>query len=474
MGEGNLKPALVVGAILGLPVLVYLTFSHLAYFTQPAFIGGLLVLECLLAAAWFYRRVFFPLVLVSFLLAGVDLPLGGGWIIARWIFLGAGALFGSFIMLKDRGYHFGLFHTLAAFSVLAATVSAAVSRFPEHALLKAFSLFLLFAYASTGARLSVMGRENRFFTGLVVGCEVFIIAIGGFYFLGIELMGNPNSLGAVACVSAPILLWGILVEENQFVRRRRGVVYALCMYLTFHSGARAAIAAAVVSCGLLCFGLRKYRMLVQGMVIILILAATSAIFDPSGFSDRVSSLTASIVFKGKDPTLGVLESRLSPWQAAADSIRAHFWFGTGFGTADNGQDASEHAGNLAAASSVGLSENGSSFLAITAWVGVGGVLPFVLLLLVLLGKVARTLIWMRKTGIACHPAVPLAMVVVAGLVHACFEDWLFAVGYYLCVFFWSLALVLVDVAPSRPFLEMTHSWQPAMPQQTVGSVVPSQ
>jgi len=81
---------------------------------------------------------------------------------------------------------------------------------------------------------------------------------------------------------------------------------------------------------------------------------------------------------------------------------------------------------------------------------------------------------MRKTGIACHPAVPLAMVVVAGLVHACFEDWLFAVGYYLCVFFWSLALVLVDVAPSRPFLEMTHSWQPAMPQQTVGSVVPSQ
>jgi O-antigen ligase len=473
MGEGNPRPALIVAAVLGLPVLAYLTFSHLGYFTQPAFIGGILILECLCAAVWFYRRVFFPLVLVSFLLAGVDLPVGGGWDVARWVFLGAGALVGTFIMLKDRGHHFGLFHILAAFSVMAATVSAAVSRFPEHALLKAFSLFLLFAYASTGARLSVIGRENRFFTGLVVGCEVFIIAIAGFYFLGIEMMGNRNSLGAVACVSAPILLWGILVEENPFIRRRRGVIYALCMYLTFHSGARAGMAAAVVSCGLLCFGLRKYRMLIQGMVIILILATTSAIVDPSGFSDRVSSLTASIVYKGKDPTLGVLGSRMSPWQAAADSIRTHFWFGTGFGTADNGQDASEQVGNLAS-SSVGMAENGSSFLAITAWVGVGGILPFVLLLFVLLGKVARTLIWMRKTGNACHPAVPLAMVVVAGLVHACFEDWLFAVGYYLCVFFWSLALVLVDVAPSRPSPEMAHAWQPAMPRQRIGSVVPSQ
>jgi O-antigen ligase len=179
------------------------------------------------------------------------------------------------------------------------------------------------------------------------------------------------------------------------------------------------------------------------------------------------------VYKGKDTTLGVLGSRMSPWQAAIDSIHTHFWFGTGFGTADNGQDVSEHVGNFSS-NTAATTENGSSFLAITAWVGVGGILPFVLLLFVLLGKVARTLIWMRRTGDACHPAVPLAMVVVAGLLHACFEDWLFAVGYYLCVFFWSLALVLVDVAPSSPLHEMAHSWQPAIPQQRLGSVVPSQ
>jgi hypothetical protein len=39
------------------------------------------------------------------------------------------------------------------------------------------------------------------------------------------------------------------------------------------------------------------------------------------------------------------------------------------------------------------------------------------------------------------------MVVMAGLVHAVFEDWLFAVGYYLTVLFWVLAFLLMDVVP---------------------------
>ena len=40
------------------------------------------------------------------------------------------------------------------------------------------------------------------------------------------------------------------------------------------------------------------------------------------------------------------------------------------------------------------------------------------------------------------------MVLAAGLVHAGFEDWLFAVGYYLCVFFWVLAFAFVDMLPA--------------------------
>jgi hypothetical protein len=40
------------------------------------------------------------------------------------------------------------------------------------------------------------------------------------------------------------------------------------------------------------------------------------------------------------------------------------------------------------------------------------------------------------------------MVLLAGLIHASLEDWLFAPGYYLCVFFWSMAFVLADYTPS--------------------------
>ena len=54
---------------------------------------------------------------------------------------------------------------------------------------------------------------------------------------------------------------------------------------------------------------------------------------------------------------------------------------------------------------------------------------------------------MYQTRDPFSPAVPIAVVLTAGLVHAAFEDWMFAVGYYLCVFFWSLAFVLVDVMP---------------------------
>src|SRR5271166_4481055 len=55
---------------------------------------------------------------------------------------------------------------------------------------------------------------------------------------------------------------------------------------------------------------------------------------------------------------------------------------------------------------------------------------------------------MRRTGNVFSPTIPLAGVLAAGLVHAAFEDWLFAAGYYLCVFFWALAFIMIDVFPA--------------------------
>ena len=471
MTERLPKIAAVAVALALLPIMFYLAYSRPYYFSS-GFLGGLIVFEFLLLAVWLYRRIFFVVVMLAFLFAGMDLPLGGIWTSGRWFFLIAGASIGFFIMLKERRLRFGVFHAFAMFAALSAIVSALVSRYPVFAFLKATSLLLLFVYAGTGARLAVVGREQRFFSGLLLSCEIFVGAIGTFYFFGIEAMGNPNSLGAVMCIVAPVILWGTLIDAEPLVHHRRLLLYALCTYLLFYSHARAALAAAALSCALLCLALHRYKLLGQGVVIVVILAASAAIFNPAAFSERVSSLKSSVIYKDRDSSLGVFASRQGPWQGAMDGIHKHFWFGSGFGTTDTGQDASAHLGNFSS-NSLATAENGTSYLTIISWVGLVGVLPFVALLLALLHKVMRTILWMLNTGNPFHPAVPLAMIVVAGLLHAGFEDWLFAPGYYLCVFFWSLAFALVDLSPWAPLPSFSGASRPWLIRQGMDGVVPS-
>jgi hypothetical protein len=444
-------------------VLAFLAYSRPGYFTQT-YLGGIFLLEFILAALWMYRKVFFPLVLAAFLFAGLALPLYAFWAAARWVFLGVGAMAGTFIMLKDRSHRIGTFHALALFAVLAALVSAAVCQYTGFSLLKVISLFLLLVYGATGARLAVTGRENQFFTGLLTGCELFVVAITLLYAGGFEVLGNPNSLGAVmGVVAAPILLWGSLLKESPFVHHRRLLLFGVASYLTIHSHARAGIIAAFLSCGLLCLALRRYKLLATGLCIILILVAASVIFFPQA----VPSVINSVMYKDKDPNLGVLSSRDSPWQGAEDSIRKHFWFGSGFGVTDNGQDASAHLSTYETNEDVSR-ENGSSYLTIITWVGMVGVIPFFFLLLMLVRKVVRTVFWMSNTKNPYHPAVPLAIVIFAGFIHAGFEDWLFAPGYYLCVFFWSMAFILVDVAPWAPVPSFSAPWWPRLTRTARG------
>jgi hypothetical protein len=222
------------------------------------------------------------------------------------------------------------------------------------------------------------------------------------------------------------------------------------MYLTYFSHARAAIGASMISCAVLCLGLRQYKLLFQGLGVLLILTATSAIVRPQEFSDTLSKINSDVIHKGHDQERGVLASRDSPWQDSIDTIHKYFWFGTGFGTSDAGDDPSEHLARFSSNTSI-TREHGSSYLAIATWVGVLGVLPFLLLLLVLVDKIVRTVIAMRRTQNVFNPAVPLAMMLLAGLIHAGLEDWLFAPGYYLCVFFWSMAFVFWDLTPSTAF-----------------------
>ncbi|PYX46038.1 MAG: hypothetical protein DMG79_17750 [Acidobacteria bacterium] len=452
------KAILIAAAALCPLVLVYFAYSRPGYFGSQTYMGGLILLEFLAVAVLMYRQVFFPIVMLAFLFAGVDLPVGAYWTAARWLFLAVAAAAGAVLMLKEHSHHFGLFHIIASFAVLATLISAAVSQYPGVAILKALSFGLLFLYAGTGVRLAVTGNENRFFTSLLGGCEVFVAGVAVLSVAGIEAMGNPNSLGAVMGVAAaPLLFWGTLLNETVWVHRRRLLLYGVCMYLVFHSHSRDGLGAALISSGLLCI-------FATGTGIILTLIAAVAILHPETLSNT-ASVTSTILYKGSSDG-SLLASRQSPWKAATDSISSHYWFGTGLGTTEN-LDRPTGSTGMFSSSSVVTTENGSSYLAILAGVGIVGALPFSFLLLFLLSRVFRTMWWMLKTGNACHPAVPLAMVLLAGLIHAGFEDWLFAPGYYLCVLFWTFAFVLVDVAPS-PARGSAFAWRFEAEQRTGG------
>jgi O-antigen ligase len=261
-----------------------------------------------------------------------------------------------------------------------------------------------------------------------------------------------------------------MLDDKPIVRQRRMFLYAVCVYLLFASHSRASLGAGMLTFGLLTLVLRKYKLLIQGFAAILILIAAAGVLRPEAVTNNVSNFANDVVYKGGDREQGLFASRQSTWQAATDQISQNLWFGTGFGTTNTGGEATEQLGRLASSADV-TSENGSSYLAVTEWVGLLGVLPFLALLIALLITAIRTLQWTLKTGNPNHPAFPLALVIMAGLVHAGFEDWLFAPGYYLCVFYWSAAFVLCDLVP--PVIPRLAPVRTSMVAPQGASVVPT-
>jgi len=246
----------------------------------------------------------------------------------------------------------------------------------------------------------------------------------------------------------------VLLGGKPRVFQRRLILYAACLALAFISHARAGIAAAFVSSAILCLVIRRYKLFIQGLTVLAIVLSATALFLPQA----ISSLTTSVVYK--DTPEGILASRMSPWQTAIDNIRDHPWFGMGLGTTASGTDADEPQGTFSSSGRV-TAEHGSSYLAILAGVGIVGAIPFVLMLSMLIRKVARTMSRVRESGSIADPAMVLAALMIAGIVHATFEDWMFAPGNYLCVFFWTLAFVFNDIAPKSPRRSFLWHQRPA-------------
>jgi len=434
------------------------------YFANSKYLAAILMLEIVLACLWRFEKVFFPVTMGCFLLAGTGLPLAGESFTVRWLFLAVGALVGFSIWMRtDRKEHFGVFHLAALFCVLSALASSSASASATTGLLKVASLFLLFLYGATGGRLALAGREKAFVGGLVTACEVLVFLVTAAYFAGFNIFGNPNNLGAfIGVIATPVLLWAALTAADRTERQHRYTALALCALLLYVSVCRAAIIADIIIAVGLTIALRRPRMLVKAAFAGALFLELMAVANPSHMSELLSSFSVRFIFKLERSSghKGLFGSRQTPWDDTIAAVKQHPWFGTGFGTSDVGGESSGiETSSIYTVEGLNR-EHGSSYLAMAEYMGMLGILPFLFLLLLLVRAAGRAYAWMRRTGSPSHYAVPFALIAVAGLVHAFFEDWLFAAGSYLCVFFWVSAFLLVDLAAEADADVRMHSAQP--------------
>jgi O-antigen ligase len=444
----SIKPSHLVAIGLGVSLALWFVYYHLQSFGDISFLGGIVLLEIIVASLWKYEQRFFVLLIVTFIWAGVDLPLRGSWSAGRWVVLFSGAVVGFVIWTRNLRRPFGSLHLIAFFCVCAAFVSATVSQYVRMASLKASSLGLLFLYCASGARIAFLGRERRFFNGLLWGTEIAVYVTTFYYFaLGQELWGNPNSLGAAMSIGVfPVLLWGWVTADGVGVKFRRLVALLLCVFLVHYSMARAAMVSIALVTLIFCFCLRQYKLLVKVTALTLLLIAGTGMVAPQLLSKNLGDLKDALLYKGHQEE-GILGSRRAPWEATINSIKEHPWFGTGYGTNPTGEDPGFDFG-VVSSSAETVREHGSSFMTIAEWVGLLGVLPFIAIIVATLLNVWNVCVWMKRTADPRHYSIPVAMVVLSGLVHANFEDWLFAVGSYLSVYFWFFAFLLADLVPT--------------------------
>ena len=459
----SLRPWQWAAMALGSALVLHFFYTHSWYLTDVSFLGEIIGLEVLVVLLWKFEQRFFGALIIVFLWAGMRLPLSGVGKSGRWVLLFAGASIGFFVWQRAPRAPFRAIHLVALFCICAAFASATISPFAQVAALKSLSLLLLFLYCATGARLAIIGREANFFRGLILGCEITVYAAAiCLFILGANVWGNPNALGAAMSVGVfPVLLWAWSTSDSRKLKLRRLLAVLLCAYLVRVSMTRAGMASAVVVTVMFFVVLRQYRLMMKAVALVLFVVAIGGVLAPVSLSNQFEDLKDEILYKGhKDE--GLLGSRKEPWDQSIASIKEHPLFGTGYGTSATGEDAATGFGTVI--STVGSREHGSSYITIVEWQGLLGVWPFAALLAMILFNVWKVCVWMRRTSDPRDYSVPLAMVVVSGLVLGIFEDSLFAVGSYICLYFWIFVFLLADYVPRSmqlPVASVAHTRSPS-------------
>lgn len=398
------------------------------------YLTGVILLALILVG---YEKWCFPLLMMTFFWAGLNVPLNERGQVFRWAVLGLATSVGIIVWLfKGKRLKFGAFHIFTAITVLVFLSSTMGSVNPSMTFLKVSTLALLFSYASIGVRLSYRNKEGVFLKGLKLCCEATVYISAFFYnVLHHPLYGNPNSLGAVmGVVVCPILVWSVVTERTGARIARTGLALALCGVLLYQSFARASFVSAVVSGSIVL--LVTYRHRVLWFSAISITAAVMIGFI--SFSDYWKAPVKRMMYKGEESEM--FQARRGTWKESIKMSGKNLIFGVGFGTAEGFSEG--WRGGFS--SSLNVRERGSSYLSVLEGVGITGCIPFAILLVLLLRRIWLVYHRLRRVRNPADPSLPMIAIVSGGLCHALFEDWLMAVGYYLCVFFWVLVFLLVD------------------------------
>jgi len=426
-------PLVAAGSII---FLLYLSVKRPYLFGESNLIGLMVLVAAGLFASQ-YQTHFWTLMIAVFFWAGSGFPLAGAMSMFRWVVLGLGAFLalGYYARMSNR-IPFNHLHLLALFTVVAVFASTLVSVNPVMTLLKALSLAALFIYASVGARILWSRNPEPFVRKLVLMAEGMVYFTAICYAASFAVWGNPNSLGLImGCICWPVLLWWLILPGTRHEHTRRFIALFLCGALLIFSLSRASITAACLTSMFLLLGARRYRTVLMGVSLFAAILLNMFLLAP----ERFQSASDTFLYK-KGERGNLMDSRQMPWERSLRNFREHPWLGLGFGVADNSANWRFNYVTIGQQTR----ERGSSYLTMLETTGAVGTLFFALLILALVREIWRVFSWLRRTGKVNQPSVIAAAIILGGLVNAVFEDWMLAVGYYMSVIFWVLALSLRD------------------------------
>lgn len=234
---------------------------------------------------------------------------------------------------------------------------------------------------------------------------------------------NPNSLGIICAIHLPLSLWQYLETK----RKPALFLFILMLLALLLTSARGSMTASVISLGYFIYARsQKYRPLIFSLAISLILILIWAI---------ETLLKEFFAFYIRADNIPMLGGRLHIWPVALQLITEKPFFGYGFGTEEFLFVLKKHT---MLGYHIYLTHN--SYLGMTLQLGVVGAIIFFLPLFILSFKE----LFSKRTD----EAVPLLRyalraTLIAGLICAFYESWIYVVGNPVAFPYWIAVMLLV-------------------------------